>query len=188
VSAPRLFVAVWPPPEVTDAVDALPRQQTPDVAWEPPGLAHVTLRFLGSCDPDDACAALAGLHAPPAQAQLGPAVTLLGDSVVVVPVAGLDSLAAAVLACTADIGQPPTHRPFVGHLTVARLRRHATCPLVGQPLSASFGVHDVALVRSEPPAAGHPRRYTTVATFTLDGDTAGDTDGDVDGNVPGHHA
>ena len=44
-------------------------------------------------------------------------------TVVCVPVAGLDELAAAVPRPTAAIGEPPDPRRFAGHLTLARLRR-----------------------------------------------------------------
>ena len=174
-TAPRLFVAVWPPPAVMAAIDALPRPSAPGVVWEPPGLAHVTMRFLGPCDPDTAVTALTTLRSPSATAVLGPHVTMLGSSVVCVPVAGLDGLAADVLACTGGIGQPSTHREFMGHVTVARVRRGAVCPLVGHRVAASWGVSSVALVRSHLPTATDPvRRYTTVATFDLEpGSTPG---------------
>jgi len=151
----------------------LPHHSAPGVVWEPPDLAHVTLRFLGPCDPDIAMTALADLRSPSATAVLGPEVAMLGPSVVCVPVAGVDGLAADVLACTAGIGQPPDHRQFVGHLTVARVRQGAVCPLVGHQVAASFAVGSVALVRSDPPSATHPiRRYVTVATFDLESGSA----------------
>lgn len=168
-SLPRLFVAVWPPTAVVDSLAALPRDAALNVTWEPPHLAHVTLRYLGPCDTADAVAALTQLRSPVVTAELGPAVSMLGPSVVCVPVSGLEALAAGVLACTSAVGSPSTHPGFTGHITVARLRRGATCALVGHGVSGSFEVASVALVRSEPPSAADPvRRYVTVARFALD--------------------
>jgi hypothetical protein len=76
------------------AMAGLPRHSAPGVVWEPPDLAHVTLRFLGPCDLDIAMTALANLRSPSATAVLGPEVAMLGPSVVCVPVAGVDGLAA----------------------------------------------------------------------------------------------
>jgi 2'-5' RNA ligase len=92
-------------------------------------------------------------------------VSRLGHDAVVVPVAGLDELATAVVACTAGVGQPPDPRAFTGHLTLARLRARAACGIGGAAFHATFPVHEVALVRSDPSAQGV--RYTTVATQAL---------------------
>jgi 2'-5' RNA ligase len=165
---PVLFVAAWPPPEVVQALAGLPRPDEPGVVWEPTERLHVTLAYLGRCDPGVAADALGRLRAPVAQAVFGPAVSRLGRSVVCVPVAGLDDLAAAVVACTAGVGEPPDPRPFAGHVTLARLRHRAACGVAGHRISGLFEVSEIALVRSQPPAAGDPvRRYHTVATVAL---------------------
>lgn len=165
VDRARLFVAVWPPPGVLDLVAALPRRDEPGVRWTTRDQWHVTLRFLGTCEVDEAVAALGGLRWPdgPVAATCGPAVSRLGRDVVVVPVRGLDDLAAAVAAATGGVGEPPDPRPFTGHLTVARLRHRAACGVAGTPISASFPVGSVALVRSELDPAG--ARYETIATL-----------------------
>ena len=92
MTRPRLFVAVWPPEQVaahlarlvgTDGT-AVRRVPTPDL--------HVTIRFLGTVDDGAVLECLAATDLPVAQARLGPAVTLFGSEVVMVPVAGLDEL------------------------------------------------------------------------------------------------
>jgi 2'-5' RNA ligase len=172
---PRLFVAVWPPAPVVAALAALPRGDAPGVVWEPPDLAHVTLRYLGPCEVEAAVAAMTRLRASAATAVLGPAVVMLGPSVVCVPAAGLDHLASDVLAVTAGLGQPPTHDRFTGHLTVARVRRNASCTLVGYAVAGSFDVTSVALVRSHLSNASQPvRRYETLATFAVGGTSTSD--------------
>src|SRR5262245_39287830 len=121
----RLFVAVWPPEDVAEALRALGRKDRRQVRFVPPENWHVTLRFLGEAEPDAVGAALDDALLPAARARLGPAVDLLAERALVVPVQGLDELAAAVAEATAALGDPPRRR-FVGHLTVARLGRRAT--------------------------------------------------------------
>lgn len=157
----RLFVAAWPDAATAAALHELPRPELDGVRWVAPEHWHVTLRFLGRCDRDLVAARLAAVTLPSARARLGPAVGWLGRQIVV-PVAGVDDLAAAVALATADIGEPPRRR-FRGHLTLARVRRDATSTLVGRPVSGAFDVHAVALVRSELSHTG--ARYTTIATY-----------------------
>ncbi len=161
----RLFVAVWPPEEVVEELRALPRKDQRGVRFVPPDNWHVTLRFLGAADIDDAAAALDALHVPRATARLGPGIDVLGDRALVVPVHGLDDLAAAVTACTADLGERPRAR-FVGHLTLARLKHHVPMPrALGMMVEAEFDVDEVALVESRLHPDG--ARYRTVATWPL---------------------
>lgn len=165
----RLFVAVTPPAAVLRAVASLPRREVAGVRWTTPDEWHITLRFLGEVgDPATVVAALDGADLPPASAALGPRVTTLGRGVLVVPVAGLDALAAAVVAATADVGLPPDPRPFRGHLTLARARRGASLRgLAGGRLSAAFPVGEVCLVCSRPGPEGPG--YEGLHTFVLGG-------------------
>src|SRR5690606_28855799 len=112
-----------------------------------------------------AAEALGRVRAAPAEATLGPAVARLGRGTLVVPVAGLDDLAAVVVAATAGVGAPPDPRPFAGHLTVARLRRRTTGGVVGAPLAARFGVAQIHLVRSHLGSTG--ASYEVVASQPL---------------------
>ena len=162
---PRLFVAVWPPPEVVAELASLDRPEVSGVRWTSPEHWHVTLRFLGEAGLDVAVAALATVDARAVEAVLGPTVRRLGDAVVQVPVAGLDDLAAAVGEAFAEVGEPRPERRFHGHLTLARLKRTRRCPLLGVEVSATFPVTEVALVRSTTDRAG--ANYVTVATRRL---------------------
>ena len=116
----RLFVAVWPPDSVVDELAGLAPGR-PGLRPVPPHQLHVTLRFLGDADAGVVAARLDGVTFAAATAVLGPAVRRLGPGAVVVPVSGLDALAAAVGDATGDLGKPAG--PFRGHLTLARLRR-----------------------------------------------------------------
>ncbi len=166
----RLFVAVWPPQEVADALARLPRPQRSGVRWTSPEQWHVTLRFLGEADPDAAAAALAAVATAatvagaPAELVLGPAAARLGRQALVLPAAGVESLADAVAAATATIGRPPEPRRFRGHLTLARLRPGSS-PGDQLHLEARWPVHSVALVQSHLRPTG--ATYETMAEVAL---------------------
>ncbi len=158
----RVFVAVWPPASVLDALVALPRPDLPGLRWVPRRNLHVTLRFLGAIDEGPVVERLSQTPLPTAQAAVGRATALLGGRVVVAPVQGLDALASAVTTATADLGQPPPSRPFTAHVTLARCRDpdHAR-PVTGIACSGRFPVEHVAVVTSHTHPDG--ARYTTVA-------------------------
>ena len=145
----RLFLAVWLPAIVIEQLGALARPDQSGVRWVPPANWHVTLRFFGEAEATDVHARLADATLPAATAMFGPEVRRLGRSALVVPVAGLERLAAAVTAVTADIGEPPGTRSFNGHLTLARLRPGSRGDLTGMPIAAKCPVTEVVLVRSE---------------------------------------
>ena len=164
----RLFVAVWPPPPIVEELRALARKDRRGVRFVAPENWHVTLRFLGEADPGRVAAALDEATLPAARARLGPGVDLLADRALVVPVDGVDELAAAVVRATADLGEPPRKR-FVGHLTLARLGRRATTlalpPALGALVDGEFEVTEVALVRSRlDPQGAH---YETLDTWPI---------------------
>ncbi len=145
---PRLFIAVWPPAATVDHLRDLRRDDATGTRWIPPDIWHVTLRFLGAADPAAVAERLDATPLPPAVATLGPAVTRLGQGLVVVPVWGLDDLAAAVQAATHDLGRPPDDRPFMGHLTLARLQGRNACEAIGLPVEGRFEVDGIVLVDS----------------------------------------
>ena len=160
----RLFVAVWPPDDVLDAVEALPRLPLAGARWTTRKQWHVTLRFLGAADVRVATAALDNVLAAACTASLGPRPTRLGRGVLMLPVDGIDDVAAAVVHSTAHVGAPPETRPFRGHLTLAESRRGKP-PKLEAELRASWPVTEVALVESHLHPAG--ARYETVHTVAL---------------------
>jgi RNA 2',3'-cyclic 3'-phosphodiesterase len=146
-----LFVAVWPPASVVDAIAAITGKAEPQ-RW------HVTLRFVGAGDPSEIAASLRSVHVPAPLAVAGPAVERLGRGVVSIPVTGLSDLAAAV--GYAD------RRPFHGHITLARMRdRSQRSPLIGVPFAAEWPVGEFTLVSSQL----HPKgaQYTVLERFAL---------------------
>ncbi len=167
----RLFVCAWPPPHVRLLLAALPRPDIGGVRWVAERDWHVTLRFIGDARIEHAVDAvterLATAALPAATLVLGPAVGLLSDRHVVVPVAGADALAAAVRGATAGLGELDRHH-FRGHLTLARLGRGVPPPtLLGASVGGEFEVDRVALVASEllPGPSSSAARYTTLASF-----------------------
>ena len=157
----RLFVAVWPPDGVVDELAGLTPER-PGLRPVPPHQLHVTLRFLGDADAGEIGARLGGVRLATATAVLGPAVRRLGPSAVVVPVTGLDAMAAVVSDATRDLGEPAG--PFRGHLTLARLRRGTKRDaIIGQPVAGSFDVDEVVLVDST--LGQHGAEYTVIGRW-----------------------
>jgi 2'-5' RNA ligase len=150
---PRLFVAIWPPPSVLDALEALPRLPLAGARWTTRQQWHITLRFLGQADVEMVTRAFDAVSAVAAEVTLGPRPRALGRSVLVLPVAGLDQIAAAVELATANVGRPPERRPFRGHLTLARATNGAL-PKPSFEMSASWRVEELALVESHTHPAG----------------------------------
>lgn len=161
----RLFVAVWPPDDTVTELTALRRKDQRGVRFVAPESWHITLRFVGEAHPDDVGEALDRTTLSPARARLGPGVDVLADRALVVPVHGLDDLAAAVVDATASLGRPARRR-FTGHLTLARLKRRATVPAaLGAFVTAEFDVTEIALVQSRLHPDG--ARYETLATWPV---------------------
>jgi 2'-5' RNA ligase len=144
------------------------------VRWTTAEQWHVTLRFLGEVpDPGPVAEALAVvptlLDGGAVAVQLGPAVAwFAGRHILQVPVAGLDGLAVAVRTLTAPWGAPLDDAPFVGHITLARVRGRARGPagLAARTIDASWRVDAVELMSSTLAPGGS--RYAVEAHVRLD--------------------
>jgi 2'-5' RNA ligase len=158
----RLFVAVRPSEAVAGALDRIERPDLPGVRWVPPENWHVTLRFLGRANESNSVRALQGLVAPTAQAVIGGRPGRLGADALVLPVHGLEPLAAQVRAQFEGIGSGQD-RAFVGHLTLARLRHRAACGVLAPFPPLRWRADTVELLASEAGAG----TYRTVAVVAL---------------------
>ncbi|MEO6570163.1 MAG: 2'-5' RNA ligase family protein [Ilumatobacteraceae bacterium] len=158
----RLFLAAWPDALTSAALRELGEGDEHGVRLVPEPNWHITLRFLGDADERDVVGIVTGLTLPAVRAIVGPSVERLDDRQIVVPVTGVDRLAAVLRDATAALGRPDQHA-FRGHLTIARTTPDASSALLGRPVAGDFDVNEVALVRSELRPAG--ANYTTVATF-----------------------
>ncbi len=137
----RLFVAVFPPPEVREEASRTARRLLSDgrIRWSRPENVHLTLKFLGDVDEEsldglrtvlkDACAAhapfearLAGLGAFPSARRARIIWSGVGTGS-----EQLRSLAANIDVALSYSGFERETRPYEPHLTLGRVR--------GQPVS-----------------------------------------------------
>lgn len=161
----RLFVAVWPSEEVMEELAVIHRKDQRGVRFVAPENWHITLRFLGEANPDAVAAALDGARFDATKARLGPAIDVLAERALIVPVSGVDDLATVVSGRTHHLGEAPRKR-FVGHLTIARVKAHVPMPrCLGDLVSAEFPVTEVALVQSRLRPEGP--RYETLHTWPV---------------------
>lgn len=174
----RLFVALPLPPATRDALARLAPAAGPGVRPVAPDDLHVTLRFLGMADIASARGALAAVAAPAFTAMLtlpgqffarGRAVALFAG---VAPDASLRLLYEEVGRRLESAGFAPDARPYVPHITLARLDRNAGVEIIAQFLERSvpaearrFDCREFALYASETRAAG--ARYRVLARFPL---------------------
>lgn len=178
----RLFVGLPVPP--SPAFDAVAAELEAEARARivPSGSWHVTLRFLGEVlDPAPVMAALDfALKGRPAIPCVVEGLGTFPDrgfpphkkariAWAGVRAAGIDALAAAVDDATAGFGEPPEDRPFVAHVTLARLPRPADLrSFVSRHEGTLFsqGVLDrVVLFRSTPGPGGS--RHEALHTVRL---------------------
>jgi 2'-5' RNA ligase len=166
----RLFTALDIPPAVHDDLmalrDAVEAEGGLDgVRWVPSANLHVTLRFIGEADREQAFAyaeALEGVDARAFQAQAeGLAVfpSRRRPRVIVARVGPAEAITAvyeAVDAALQAAGLAPEDRAFSPHVTLARLK-DADADAVGQVLDA----HDV---RTDPFFVDHVTLYESTRT------------------------
>ena len=162
----RLFVCLWPPEEVVSVVEELHRKDQVGARFVRPENWHVTLRFLGNADPNEAATALENARFEATTTEIGPAVDVGNGRMLFVPVTGADDLAAEVVRTTRHLGDEPIRSRFLGHITLARLKKRANMPrALGELLSASWEPSEVALVESTLRNDG--ARYDTLATWSI---------------------
>jgi RNA 2',3'-cyclic 3'-phosphodiesterase len=155
----RLFVAAeLPEPAVTGLTAWTPRD--PALRPVPAAALHLTLAFLGERSEDDAGRAAAALPAlaRPVGGLSAAAVRWLPPRrprVLAVELAdfgvALGALQRAVVAALVDaIGFEPEARPYLPHVTVARVRSGARAPrrALEPPALGTFGAVALTLLRS----------------------------------------
>ncbi len=180
----RLFVAVFPPPEVRGEASRTARRLLPDarIRWSRPENVHLTLKFLGNVDEEslddlrtaleNACAdhapfeaRLAGLGAFPSARHARILWAGVGEGS-----ERLRSLATDVAAALSSSGFERETRPYEPHLTLGRAR--------GRPVSLNlpeeaggglpFEVRRIELTESKLTDKGPI--YRTVEEFVLGGE------------------
>lgn len=190
--AVRLFVAVWPPEDLLDAIEAIPRPASDAIRWTTRDQWHVTLRFIGESQrSEELASALTSLSGSgPSEATAGPqTVWFPGRRVLHLPISGLGELASSVRAAIDPAGfseQRPRARsgegadehaggsaPFSGHLTIARAKGRrridtsTASELAGSTIEACWRVTSLSLVSSRPHPEGS--KYSDVTRVELEG-------------------
>lgn len=162
----RLFVCLWPPQGVVSELEALHRKDQVGARFIPPENWHVTLRFLGNADPDSVAAALRTATLDTAHIALGPAVDVGNGTTLFIPVSGAEGLASAVVDATREFGDESIRPRFLGHITLARVKKRANMPrALGDLVSASWKPTEIALVESTLRPDG--ARYETLEVFPI---------------------
>jgi RNA 2',3'-cyclic 3'-phosphodiesterase len=177
----RAFVAVFPPPEIREALVLAARglPVTGKLRLTPPTNVHLTLKFLGDVPREDldgvakALESLRGRHEPfeagisgfgafpsPRKARVLWAGVGQGAD-------GLRALARDVEESLDPLGFEPEARAYVPHLTLGRARGRPVRLEVPQdpPPVPGFHVREIELVESVLGAAG--ARYSVVAAYPL---------------------
>lgn len=127
---------------------------------------HVTLRFVGNADPNEVASALDEASFRPAEVDLGPAVDVGGGRTLFVPATGADELVDEVVRVTRHLGDEAIRNPYLGHVTIARLKKRANMPrALGELIETWWEPTEVALVESRLHPDG--ARYDTLQTWPL---------------------
>jgi 2'-5' RNA ligase len=166
----RLFLALWPEPEVRDKLRAWRDgwQWPPSAAPVRGEQLHLTLHFLGAVARERVPQLTHGLALPfePFELAFGHAelwphgIALLAPDAI--PTA-LSELHAALGGALRKLGMTPETRPFRPHVTLARRAAVATPPSQGPALR--WAVRDYALMLSETGADGG---YTVLQRYRAD--------------------
>lgn len=181
----RLFLAVFPPPELQRAAAEVAgrwRAQGARAAWVRTGNLHLTLRFLGDCDAAAEAAVLAAMReaaavCAPFAAGLAAPGAFPSPQHARVAWLGIDpggealtALAAALERALGRRGWPPAAPPFTPHLTLARPREREDWSArlaAGVAPAARWRVERVVLMASTLAPGG--ARYRERAAVPLTG-------------------
>lgn len=155
----RLFLALWPPPELQDALEAatLRWQWPPQAARVPAAKRHVTLHFLGAVARTrlPALREAFALPGPPCTLWLDRAALWPGGTAVLQachPPEALRDWQRRLGSAVAAAGLPLERRPWRPHVTLARRAAGAVPPADLDPLP--WPVQGHVLVESQLGAGG----------------------------------
>ena len=173
----RLFVALAVPPDLREKLSALPHKGL-DANWSHPDDYHITIRFLGDLAAERLPVieqALSRVRRPPFGMEVGGLGVFANKNQSIlhaqVPsVRKLETLCADITDVLVPLGFDFGLRPFVPHVTVARVKgqrgladyiaRH------GRLVAARWQAAEFHLMRSASPD-GVGRRYTVLQTYPL---------------------
>jgi RNA 2',3'-cyclic 3'-phosphodiesterase len=172
-----MFVAVWPDDLTMRRLSALELGSVAGLRAVRPGQWHVTVRFLGDVEHHlfptliEALERAVTTVPSPVHCSIGPATAWFsGGRVLQIPATGLEDVAGTVRQATVPLIPDAGEAPFIGHLTVGRVRGRPADPstvaaVAGLAFTAEFDVRHLLLVASAlSPGGPH---YSTVAQFAL---------------------
>ena len=160
----RAFISAPVPSEVAANLRRLDRTQ-PGIRWTDPDQWHITLQFFECCRIEEVEKRFSQIKANPSIGLLGPQVSLLGRSNVVVPIGGLSDLAYQVQNAMTPQDLMKKQFSFVGHLTLGRLKDATHAELKDTPVTGSFSVNELELIQSVLGTAGPT--HTTINRLSL---------------------
>ena len=173
---PRLFFALWPPPEVVRGLRHLQERELAQVPGRRIAVArlHLTLRFVGSVEePVAACLrrAAESVRVPPFTLRIDRLGAFPRAKVVWAGIASpppeLPALAAALERACQACGLPPETRDFAPHLTLLRKARRPL-PRPDTPIEPlDWPVSEFVLAASETRPEGAD--YRVLARWPLRG-------------------
>jgi len=124
------------------------------ISWSSPNRWHITLQFFEDADMGHLERLFFQIEAQEAVGSLGPRVRRLGQRILMVPVDGLSGVANQVRTATAPQSSND-QLPFVGHITLGRMKETGSAALEGTPIGGVFRVNQLLLVESRIDSGGH---------------------------------
>lgn len=167
----RVFFALWPDPQVADALAAIARHAHADCGGRVTGRdsIHLTLAFLGDIPAERVAAAEAAVAAVAGEAFTMPIDRLGHWKHNRILWAGCEEPPAALAALATDLGErlrgagfTLETRPFAAHVTLLRNARCAAVPALAE--SIEWPVGEFVLIESTPGAAV---RYRPIGRWPL---------------------
>ena len=149
----RAFIAVPLPESIRASLLMLDRSEQ-GISWSSPNRWHITLQFFEDADMGHLERLFFQIEAQEAVGSLGPRVRRLGQRILMVPVDGLSGVANQVRTATAPQSSND-QLPFVGHITLGRMKETGSAALEGTPIGGVFRVNQLLLVESRIDSGGH---------------------------------
>ncbi|MDP6862139.1 MAG: hypothetical protein QGH80_00495 [Acidimicrobiales bacterium] len=159
----RAFIAVPVPESIRASLLMLDRSEQ-GISWSSPNRWHITLQFFEDADMGHLERLFFQIEAQEAVGSLGPRVRRLGQRILMVPVDGLSGVANQVRTATAPQSSND-QLPFVGHITLGRMKETGSAALEGTPIGGVFRVNQLLLVESRIDSGGHA--HTVVGSQPL---------------------
>ena len=159
----RAFISVPVPELIRTNLLELERTER-GISWSSSEQWHITIQFFEKSNIEKLERLFLQIEASKAVGTLGPRVTRLDHRILMVPVGGLSGVADQVRTTMAPQSSGD-HLPFVGHITLGRMKATENAQLEGAWVEGVFQVDRLLLIESRIGPKGHT--HTVVATQPL---------------------